>query len=73
MDDRRETDMKNREKALQIANDAIEQIEAGGIMPDTSDSLNYALVLILADIGQRLDDISDALWSIRSDGIGVGG
>jgi hypothetical protein len=51
--------MTNREKALQLANDAIERIEAGSIMPDTQDLMAYALILVLAEICEQLRILTD--------------
>lgn len=56
--------MTKRERAIQIADDAIERIETGSIMPDTQDLMAYALVLVLADISERLDDIAGTIQSM---------
>ena len=53
--------MTNRERAIEIADAAIEQIESGNIVPDTPDLMAYALILVLADVSQRLEDIEDVI------------
>jgi len=44
-----------------LSTEAIERIEAGSIMPDTQDIMAYALILVLADIGEKLEHITEQL------------
>lgn len=60
-ENRKEEEMSNRRRALEVADDAIEQIESGSTMPDTQDAMSYALILVLADIGEQLSDIKSTL------------
>jgi len=56
--------MTNREKALQAADDAKEQVENGGISLDTKELFLYAIVYVLADISHQLEDIEQVLESL---------
>jgi len=53
--------MKLRERAIQLADSAIDQIEAGSTMPDTPDVMAYAIILVLAAISEQLETISEQL------------
>ena len=64
--------MNYQERALELANDAMERIENGSTMPDTMEVMAYALIYILADISKRLEEIEQAIGVIWADGVGVG-
>ena len=49
--------MNYRQKALELADDAMERIETGSTMPDTQDVMAYALIYALADIAKQLESI----------------
>lgn len=63
--------MNNRERALELADSVIEQLESGSTAPDTRDVMGYALILVLADIGEQLEEIQRSIDGIWADGIGV--
>ena len=66
--------MKNkRERALQIADNVIGRLEDLHVaMPSSQELLAYALVMVLADISERLEDLGETLGVIYTDGVGVG-
>ena len=53
--------MTNRKRAIELAENAIEQIENGSISPDTQDLMAYALILVLAEIAEQLKGTNDRL------------
>jgi len=63
--------MKNRERAVEIADNAIGQIENSPRSLDTSELMAYALVLVLADISENLENIQESIYAIHVDGIGI--
>lgn len=58
--------MTFRERAIELVEDEIERIENGSVISNTNEVMMYALVLALADIGQRLDEIGDTLGCIET-------